>query len=263
MRDILRKAKPQRLDDLIALNALYRPGPLRSGMVDDYIARKQGKTEISYELPQLEPILADTYGVIAYQEQVMRIANVRRRLHARRSRPAAQGDGQEERRGDGEACAASSSRARRSSASARRRPAHALRPDGALRRLRLQQVALDGLRVPRLSDGVSEGELPVALRGGAADDRGAEHRQARAVSRRVPRSRRSRCCRPTSTRASCGSPSSRQGRPLRPDRDQERRRGRDRVAARRSARSRDASDRSTRCARISICGSSTSACSRA
>jgi DNA polymerase-3 subunit alpha len=74
MRDILRKAKPQRLDDLIALNALYRPGPLRSGMVDDYIARKQGRTPIAYELPQLEPILRETYGVIAYQEQVMRIA---------------------------------------------------------------------------------------------------------------------------------------------------------------------------------------------
>jgi len=76
MRDILRKAKPQRLEDLIALNALYRPGPLRSGMVDDYIARKQGKTEVVYEMPALEPILADTYGVIAYQEQVMRISNV-------------------------------------------------------------------------------------------------------------------------------------------------------------------------------------------
>ncbi|MGH9140674.1 MAG: DNA polymerase III subunit alpha, partial [Vicinamibacterales bacterium] len=76
MRDILRKSKPQRLEDLIALNALYRPGPLRSGMVDDYIARKQGKTEITYDLPALEPILADTYGVIAYQEQVMRISNV-------------------------------------------------------------------------------------------------------------------------------------------------------------------------------------------
>jgi DNA polymerase III subunit alpha len=74
MRDILRKARPQRLDDLIALNALYRPGPLRSGMVDDFIARKQGRKEIAYELPQLEPILADTYGVIAYQEQVMRVA---------------------------------------------------------------------------------------------------------------------------------------------------------------------------------------------
>jgi DNA polymerase-3 subunit alpha len=76
MREILRKAKPERLNDLIALNALYRPGPLRSGMVDDYIARKQGKTEVVYELPQLEPVLKDTYGVIAYQEQVMRISNV-------------------------------------------------------------------------------------------------------------------------------------------------------------------------------------------
>src|SRR5206468_5820105 len=74
MRDILRKARPQTLEDLIALNALYRPGPLRSGMVDDFIARKQGKTEVKYELPQLEPILRETYGVIAYQEQVMRIA---------------------------------------------------------------------------------------------------------------------------------------------------------------------------------------------
>src|SRR5207302_5373241 len=74
MRDILRKAKPHTIEDLIALNALYRPGPLRSGMVDDFIARKGGKVDIKYELPQLEPILRETYGVIAYQEQVMRIA---------------------------------------------------------------------------------------------------------------------------------------------------------------------------------------------
>jgi DNA polymerase III subunit alpha len=76
MRELLRKARPERLDDLIALNALYRPGPLKSGMVDDFVARKQGKTEVTYELAQLQPILADTYGVIAYQEQVMRIAAV-------------------------------------------------------------------------------------------------------------------------------------------------------------------------------------------
>jgi DNA polymerase-3 subunit alpha len=76
MRDILRKARPQHLNDLIALNALYRPGPLRSGMVDDFIARKQGRTDVKYELPELEPVLADTYGVIAYQEQVLRISHV-------------------------------------------------------------------------------------------------------------------------------------------------------------------------------------------
>src|SRR4029453_12634264 len=76
MREILRKAKPQRLDDLIALNALYRPGPPKSGVGDAYISRKQGKREVKHELAQLGPILKDTYGVIAYQEQVMRIAAV-------------------------------------------------------------------------------------------------------------------------------------------------------------------------------------------
>jgi DNA polymerase-3 subunit alpha len=74
MRDLLRRAKPSRFDDLIALNALYRPGPLKSGMVDDWVERKQGKREVQYELPQLEPILSDSYGVIAYQEHVLRIA---------------------------------------------------------------------------------------------------------------------------------------------------------------------------------------------
>ena len=75
MRETLRKAKPQRFEDLIALNALYRPGPLRGGVVDDFISRRHGKVEISYELPELRPILEESYGVIAYQEQVMRIAN--------------------------------------------------------------------------------------------------------------------------------------------------------------------------------------------
>jgi DNA polymerase-3 subunit alpha len=75
MRETLRKAKPQCLEDLIALNALYRPGPLRGGVVDDYISRKHGRTEIKYETPAMEPSLKETYGVIAYQEQVMRLAS--------------------------------------------------------------------------------------------------------------------------------------------------------------------------------------------
>ena len=75
MRDILRKAKPRRFEDLIALNALYRPGPIKGGMIDDFIARKHGRVEIKYELPQLEPILKETYGVMAYQEQVMLVAS--------------------------------------------------------------------------------------------------------------------------------------------------------------------------------------------
>ena len=75
MRDALRRLKPTRLDDLIAMNALYRPGPIRSGIVDEYIGRKHNPSRIKYVCPELQPILEDTYGVIVYQEQVMRIAS--------------------------------------------------------------------------------------------------------------------------------------------------------------------------------------------
>ncbi len=121
MRELLRKAKPERLDDLIALNALYRPGPLKSGMVDDFIARKQGPKEIKYELPQLEPILPDTYGVIAYQEQVMRIAQALAGFSLGASRHAAQGDGQEGPQGHGEDARRLHGAARRPRGSTRRR----------------------------------------------------------------------------------------------------------------------------------------------
>lgn len=76
MRDLLHKLNPSRFDDLIAILALYRPGPLGSGMVDDFIKRRHGKTDIEYIHPALEKILEQTYGVIVYQEQVMQIANV-------------------------------------------------------------------------------------------------------------------------------------------------------------------------------------------
>src|ERR1700682_1723117 len=75
MRDILRRYQPTRLEDLTALNALYRPGPIQGGMIDDFINRKQGKKKVSYDLPELKEILEETYGVILYQEQVMQIAN--------------------------------------------------------------------------------------------------------------------------------------------------------------------------------------------
>jgi len=75
MRDLLTKLKPQSFKDIIALVALYRPGPLDSGMVGEFIKRKHGQESIQYELPSLEEILRDTYGVIVYQEQVMRIAS--------------------------------------------------------------------------------------------------------------------------------------------------------------------------------------------
>lgn len=76
MKDLCMRAQPHNIEDITAINALYRPGPLNSGMVDDYINRKHGRTEVVYELPQLKDILEETYGVIVYQEQVMRIARV-------------------------------------------------------------------------------------------------------------------------------------------------------------------------------------------
>jgi DNA polymerase-3 subunit alpha len=75
MRDILKKFQPKQLEDLIALNAIYRPGPIGSGMINDFITRKLGKTKVSYEVPELQDILKETYGVIVYQEQVMQIAS--------------------------------------------------------------------------------------------------------------------------------------------------------------------------------------------
>lgn len=75
LRAILKELKPGHFEDIIALVALYRPGPLGSGMVEDFIARKHGQKSIEYLHPKLEPILKPTYGVILYQEQVMRIAS--------------------------------------------------------------------------------------------------------------------------------------------------------------------------------------------
>ncbi len=75
MKELLTKLKSEKLEDIIALLALHRPGPLASGMVDDFIKRRHKKIPIKYEAPELEMILAETYGVILYQEQVMKIAS--------------------------------------------------------------------------------------------------------------------------------------------------------------------------------------------
>ena len=75
MRDVLRKYQPSSIEDLTALNALYRPGPIQGGMIDDFIDRKHGRKKVEYELPELQEILQETLGVIVYQEQVMQIAN--------------------------------------------------------------------------------------------------------------------------------------------------------------------------------------------
>ncbi len=76
MRELLVKMAPEQFSDLIALVALYRPGPLDSGMVDDFVETKHGRATANYPLLQIKPVLEETYGVIVYQEQVMKIANI-------------------------------------------------------------------------------------------------------------------------------------------------------------------------------------------
>jgi DNA polymerase III subunit alpha len=76
MRDLIKRLQPDCFEDMIALVALFRPGPLQSGMVDDFINRKHGRSRVVYPHPDLEPIMRPTYGVIVYQEQVMQIAQV-------------------------------------------------------------------------------------------------------------------------------------------------------------------------------------------
>lgn len=76
MRDLLKKMKPSEFEDLIAILALYRPGPMGSGMLEDFIKRKRGENRITYPHPKLESVLKTTYGIIVYQEQVMQIASV-------------------------------------------------------------------------------------------------------------------------------------------------------------------------------------------
>ena len=76
MKDLIKRLVPSSFEDIIALVALFRPGPLQSGMVDDFIDRKHGRKQVEYPHPELAPVLGNTYGVILYQEQVMQIAQV-------------------------------------------------------------------------------------------------------------------------------------------------------------------------------------------
>ena len=183
MVDLLRKARPTQFEDLAALNALYRPGALDAGMVDEYVKRKNGTSKAKYLVPVMKDVLEETYGVIVYQEQVMQIAQQRRGLLARPGRPAAQGDGQEGRGGHGRG--ARQVRRRRGRQRLRQEESERdLRLHRAVRALRLQQVALGRVRAGRVSDGVAEGALPAALHGRADVVGNGPHRGGGEVHRR-------------------------------------------------------------------------------
>ncbi len=194
MKDLIRRLKPDRFEDIVALVALFRPGPLESGMVGDFIDRKHSRNDphappIDYLHPSLQPVLAPTYGVILYQEQVMQIAQVlagytlggadllRRAMGKKKPEEMAKQRsifverlGQERRaRGAG--------------------GVH-LRPHGEVRRLRLQQVALGGVRVAVVPDRVAEDARSRVVHGGGAVRRHGPHRQSGRHVVRLPQGSR-------------------------------------------------------------------------
>ena len=103
MKDLIKRLQPSCFEDIIALVALFRPGPLQSGMVDDFINRKHGRQVVEYPRPELEPVLSNTYGVILYQEQVMQIAQVLALYSLGQADMLRRAMGKKKTRGDGEA----------------------------------------------------------------------------------------------------------------------------------------------------------------
>ena len=203
MRDMIRRARPDRFEDIIALVALYRPGPM--DLIPDFIARKHGQQRVEYLDPRLEPILGPTYGIMVYQEQVMQIAQViggytlggadllRRAMGKKKPEEMAeQRDIFVARR-------------------ARRTACHAARATQLfdlmekVRRLRLQQVARRRLRAARLPDGLHEDAPRGGIHGGEPVGGDGRYRQGAGTLRRRCRQRAAACCRRTSTRLNTAS----------------------------------------------------------
>ena len=159
MRKLLTQLRPTTFEDIIAVLALFRPGPLDSGMVEQFIKRKHGKEEVKYPHPKLEPILRETYGVIVYQEQVMQIAQVLAGYSLGDADNLRRAMGKKDAEQDEEGARALHRRRRPSRRFAEQARGRDLRPDGDLRRVRLQQVALRRLRAGLVPDGVPEGAL--------------------------------------------------------------------------------------------------------
>ena len=182
MREVLMKMKPNRIEDLIAANALFRPGPME--YIDEYVARKHGK---AWDTPHeaMTDVLNETYGIMVYQEQVSRLVNRLGDVPLRRAFRLAKAISKKktamidaERKPFLDGAVGNGVRAESRRAHLRGRP--------QVRRIRVQQGPLDGLRRGRVSDGVSEDVLPGRVHGGTADVRERQHGQDRLVYRRVP-----------------------------------------------------------------------------
>ena len=183
MRDLIKRLQPDRFDDLTAIVALFRPGPMQ--MADEFIARKHraGATP-DYLHPRLETTLKPTYGVILYQEQVMQIAQILAgySLGGADLLRRAMGKKKPEEMAEQRGVFLKGATERGVEAGARQ--PH-LRSDGDVRRLRLQQVARRGLRVDRVSDGLAQDALSRGLHGRRADGGPRQHRSARRAQGRA------------------------------------------------------------------------------
>ena len=183
MRDILRRYQPTRLEDLTALNALYRPGPIQGGMIDDFIARKHGKKKVTYDLAGARGDSVRNLG----RDPVSGTGDADRQppggIFAGRRRSAAPRHGQEEARGDGGAAREIPHRLR-GAQSAGKKGREDLRSDGGIRRVRLQQVAFLRLRAAGLPDGLAEDALSGRVHGGDAHFGNGQHRKSGEVYQR-------------------------------------------------------------------------------
>ena len=196
MRDLLKRAKPDRFEDIIALVALFRPGPME--LIPDYIERKHGRSRVDYLDPRLETILGPTYGIMVYQEQVMQIAQViggytlggadllRRAMGKKKP---------EEMATHRDIFVAGAER----NGLSRGKAQPAVRLDGEVRRLRLQQVARGGLRAGRLPDRLHEGASSGRFHGRQPLGVDGRHRQGAPADRGQRSTTASRSCRRTST----------------------------------------------------------------
>jgi DNA polymerase-3 subunit alpha len=164
MMDALKRMKPTCIEDIVALVALYRPGPMEN--IPKYCEVKNGLRERESIHPSIDHILDETQGIIVYQEQVMQIAQEMAGYTLGRRRPVAPRDGQEDPGGDGRR-AAEIHRRRQGERGRRRQGAGGLEPSRQVRQLRLQQVARGGLCGGQLPDRVAEGEPPGRVHGRA------------------------------------------------------------------------------------------------
>jgi DNA polymerase-3 subunit alpha len=183
MRDLLRRIRPDRFEDLATIVAVFRPGPMGSGMMDMYIERKNGREPVTYPHPSLESTLSETYGVVVYQEQVMRIANLLAGFDLAEADNLRKAMGKKKpeemakyREKFVEGCA-------QKGVPRERGEERDLGPARALRRVRLQQEPHDRVRRRHLPDRVPEAPPPARVHGGAPHLRDGRPRQGRRVRR--------------------------------------------------------------------------------